>query len=171
LGIPIVRNLASRWKVSQSALRSILGLKGESVGTDWTDNPRLLVRILDGLPPEHRPQEDSGSWRSFGYSVGLAERIFRQRVWPNPAGIAWLRRIARQGWRVCDGGEAGRVPGGVALEAFDKFRRELVEALKFELSERGIANSAKSAAAVEAVAAKSLARMTPEQLGTLAESP
>jgi len=169
LGIPIVRNLASRWKISQSALRSILGLKCEAVGTGWTDNPRLLVRILNGLPPEYRPKENRESWRSFGYSVGLAERIFRQRVWPNPAGIVWLRHVAREGWRGCDSGEADWVVGIDALAVFDKFRRALVEALEFELSERGIANSAESAAAVEAVVAKSLARMTPEQLGTLAE--
>lgn len=167
-GAPLLRHLADRWGVSAGAIRMLRQLPAARVGAQWEDNVRGLVRLLDVLRPEDRPQDDPAAWARFNHAVAVAERIFRCPPWASPAAQVWLRDAARRGLVDVDdaAAQAGWSPARIA--AVQRFRDALARLLELGHGDAANAADAVPRLACEGRANRFVATRPPRRLAALA---
>jgi hypothetical protein len=170
-GAPLVRTLAAQWAVSPSALRGLRGMPVDLIGAQWQANVEALVRVLNALPAEFRPGDDTAAWRTFNEHVAFAESVFARRPWTSPLALAWLRQAARRGWTAEAIGETDREALQASIALVDELRQSLIEALKAETTAAGIAGTHEAALSARAWhgADAYLARIAPKRLVALAQ--
>lgn len=148
-GLPLVDAACQAMRVTPSAMRCVIGRDVSICGESWEDAPDTLVRLLDSIRPEARPQADPESWKRLRDLVDLAEQQIGRRISESFLGWAWVRETLQAGAKSARRG-AEALSDSRSVAAVESLRDELIRVVELQSRTPGTTQTAAQATAIKA---------------------
>lgn len=166
-GQPLADLVCRSFGVGPSVFRCISGVPIETCGLRWLNAPVTLMRLINAIRPDMRPQQDPAAWARLNQLVECAERVIGRSIEHSIIGRMWVRDSMHSGATP----ELGSSQPGIdarILSIIEMFREELILTLGGD--QLGRTKSARRIIdeKVRQIADKWMLRRTPRQLTKLA---
>jgi len=124
-GRPLANLVCRSFGVGPSVLRCILGVPIKMCGSRWLDSPVTLMRLINAIRPEMRPQQDPTDWARLNQLVECAERVIGRSIDHSIIGQMWVRDSMHSGAAPESGSLQPDVDARI-LSIVEMFREELI---------------------------------------------